>query len=158
MVLSGIQHRLSHQYLANISWTIANNACKHFSKFMPMEDFVARAAAILIWPRSELGNFPYQMTSAQDINLITFPTKWTTMLECGETVMHVLSTSLKVRSLGCSRFFSMYAVLIRYARWWITEVNLLVWLSYDRHEDHARHQIKRRIMPDILRTATVCRT
>jgi len=54
---------------------------------MPMKDLVSRPDALLVWPRSNLSNFAYQMAAEQDINLMTFPNEWTTILEQGEAAM-----------------------------------------------------------------------
>ena len=73
MSMNGIQHRLSRHYITTISWAIINDSCKHFSECIPMDDLTDSTSSILIWPRSDLGNFAYQMNSALDINLIIFP-------------------------------------------------------------------------------------
>mmetsp|Transcript_34257 Transcript_34257/g.72093 ORF Transcript_34257/g.72093 Transcript_34257/m.72093 type:complete len:174 (+) Transcript_34257:1520-2041(+) len=54
MTMNGIQHRLSQRYLATISWAIINDACKHFSECMLMDDLVGSTSSLLIWPRSDL--------------------------------------------------------------------------------------------------------
>jgi hypothetical protein len=87
MAMNGIQHRLSRRYLATISWAIINYSCKHFSESMPMDDLTDTTSAMLIWSRSDLENFEYQMNSASKINLITFPDEWATMLARGEQAM-----------------------------------------------------------------------
>ena len=46
------------------------------------------SAAMLVWPRSNLSNFAYQMTAEQEINLMTFPDEWSAMLERGQSTMH----------------------------------------------------------------------
>ena len=52
-----------------------------------MEDLLDTSSTMLVWPRSNLSNFAYQMTAEQEINLMTFPDEWTTMLERGEQAM-----------------------------------------------------------------------
>jgi len=42
---------------------------------------VTTSNAMLIWLRSSLSNFAYQMTAEQDINLMTFSDEWMAMLE-----------------------------------------------------------------------------
>ena len=88
MSMNAIQQRLSRRYLATMSWAIANDTCRYFSECMPMEDLVDTSSAMLVWPRSNLTNFAYQMTAEQEINLMTFPEEWTAMLERSQQPMH----------------------------------------------------------------------
>lgn len=80
MQLGKLQHAVDATYYANVIWAVLDDACKHFSEYISMDDFKDPRACIL-WPQTNLHAFANTtMASGQPIHLMSFPAEWTDAL------------------------------------------------------------------------------